>query len=79
MCIVPIVHVQLWWSGFWLSESLERALSKAFSLSPALKLLALDYSLLEFTRETGYLSLTSTTRARLNISVIKIYVGELVT
>jgi len=45
-------------------------------LPPALKLLAFDYSLLEFTREPGFLSLSPAARQRLNITVLKVFVGE---
>lgn len=41
-----------------------------------LQMLVLDYTLLEFSQEPGYISLTDSSRSKLNISVMKIYVGK---
>lgn len=40
-------------------------------------MLVMDYTILEFSQEPGYLSLTSHARSRLNISVVKMYIGKL--
>ena len=37
----------------------------------------LDYLILEFSQEPGYLSLSSSARSRLNISIVKVYLGKL--
>ncbi len=42
----------------------------------ALRLLTFEYTILEFSQESGYLSLSPAARSRLNISVVKVYIGE---
>ena len=42
----------------------------------ALKHLAFDYTILEFAQEPGYLSLTHSSRTKLNITVMKVYIGR---
>ena len=42
----------------------------------ALKRLAFDYTILEFAQEPGYLSLTHSSRTKLNITVVKVYIGR---
>ena len=42
--------------------------------TPAVQMLSSDYTLLEFTQEPGYLSLTTPTRRRLNVTVSTWYV-----
>ena len=44
--------------------------------SIGLKLLCFDYSILEFAQEPGYLSLTQSSRAKLNVTVKKLFVGK---
>lgn len=39
-------------------------------------MLVTDYTILEFSREPGYLSLSAQARSRLNISVVKTYLGN---
>ena len=41
----------------------------------ALKFYCIDYTILEFSRQPGYLSLTQSTRSHLNISTKKLYIG----
>ncbi len=40
-----------------------------------LQFLALDYTVFEFSQEPGFLSITDSARAKLNISVVRLYVG----
>ena len=42
----------------------------------ALRRYAFDYMILEFAQEPGYLSLTPSSRAKLNITIIKSYIGR---
>jgi len=42
----------------------------------ALRRYAFDYMILEFAQEPGYLSLTPSSRAKLNITIIKAYIGR---
>lgn len=41
-----------------------------------LQMASLDYTLLEFTQEAGYLSLSPYSRAKLKIPVEKVYIGK---
>ncbi len=41
-----------------------------------LQLLAMDYTIFEFTQESGYLSLSRSARVRLGIPVHKLYIGK---
>lgn len=43
---------------------------------PELQMTVLDYMILEFSQEPGFLSLSSSARSRLNISTVKIYIGK---
>ena len=36
----------------------------------------MDYVILEFSQEPGYLSLSHQSRSKLNISVVKVYIGK---
>ena len=42
----------------------------------ALRRYAFDYMILEFAQEPGYLSLTPSSRAKLNITISKAYIGK---
>ena len=65
--VCPIMALASLLSGCWLALTL---------LYLALKHLAFDYTILEFAQEPGYLSLTHSSRTKLNITVMKVYIGR---
>ena len=58
------------------SDVAQYMLTITLSFILALKRLAFDYTILEFAQEPGYLSLTHSSREKLNITVMRVYIGR---